>query len=71
MVHELEPESVTGPFEGVEILDQQIHFSIVVHGDSFSVEAHASVASSVAAKARGRDRRGGREGGVRNARSTQ
>ena len=63
-VHEF--ESLTGPVQGVEVLNEQIHFGNVTHSHSFSVEAHASVASSVAAKARGRDRRGGREGSAWN-----
>ncbi len=50
MAHELETESVTGALEGVEVLDQEIHFSNVAHGDSFSVEDHSLVASRVAAK---------------------
>jgi len=38
MPHEFEPESLTGPLEGVEVLNQQIHFRNMAHSDSYSVE---------------------------------
>ena len=36
--HEFEPESLTGPVQGVEVLNQQIHFRNMAHSDSYSVE---------------------------------
>jgi hypothetical protein len=35
MAHEVESESVTGPVQGVEILNQEIHFSDMAHDCSF------------------------------------
>ena len=49
MPHEFEPESLTGPLEGVEVLNQQIHFRNMAHSDSFSVEDDSSGTSSMAA----------------------
>jgi hypothetical protein len=35
MADELESESVTGPLQGIEILNQEIHFSDMAHDRSF------------------------------------